>query len=569
MKIFFFKGIAYITMILTFIFCTDHTYNMKNTICNPININYRFDSNEKLRRDISSPCIVLYDSIYYLFASNTNGYFSSNDLCHWKHISANLPSEAMDPTAVEINGELYFTSSFKTQTIFKTDDPQSGEWEVATDSFPYNVAQPMLFYDNNKLFMYAGMGSLGTLTGIEINPQTWSPIGTFIPLISTNKKNGWEIPGDYNDWTSNNTWIEGAWMIKYKNCYYLQYSTPGGYLKSINDGVYISNNPLGPFKLAVHNPISAKPEGFLTGAGNGCIFQDKYGNFWHIGLSTISTKHIFERRLILNPVFFDNENILYAYTGWGDYPMHIPNKKVHSPQEIFTQWMLLSFDKKTEVSSELRYHPACCAVDENIRSCWSAKTNNKGEYLMVDLDRVCEVYAIQINFADHNSSLPNNNLYYQYQIEASNDKLHWEIITDDSHKGQETPHDYIQFSKPIKHRYFKITNINCPHGNFSLSGFRIFGKTDINPPCQTDFYVSSRDTTDRRKVTLKWNRSDNAIGYNIRYGSSPNKLYQNHIIYNDTEICLRNLQADQTYYFSIDSFNEGGITYNEKIIEIK
>ena len=88
----------------------------------------------------------------------------------------------MDPTAVEINGELYFTSSFKTQTIFKTDDPQSGEWEAATDSFPYNVAQPMLFYDNNKLFMYAGMGSLGTLTGIEINPQTWSPIGTFIPL---------------------------------------------------------------------------------------------------------------------------------------------------------------------------------------------------------------------------------------------------------------------------------------------------------------------------------------------------------------------------------------------------
>ena len=39
---------------------------------------------------------------------------------------------------------------------------------------------------------------------------------------------------------------------------------------------------LGPFVLATHNPFVYKPEGFTKGAGNGCLFQDRYGNDWYM-----------------------------------------------------------------------------------------------------------------------------------------------------------------------------------------------------------------------------------------------------------------------------------------------
>ena len=43
-------------------------------------------------------------------------------------------------------------------------------------------------------------------------------------------------------------------------------------------------------------------------------------------------------------------------------------------------------------------------------------------------------------------------------------------------------------------------------------------------------------------------------------GIHPEKLYNSYMVYNDTEIELRCLQTGQTYYFAVDSFNEGGIT---------
>lgn len=546
---------------------TDHI----ETICNPLNIGYQFETKGTLRRDISTPCIVLYKDAYYLFSSHTEGCFRSEDLLHWKFVPTNLPANASDPTVVKINRTLYFASSFNS-TIWKTNYPESGKWEIETDSFPCKVAQPMLFHDNGRLFLYSGMGSAGFLSGVELDPQTWCPVDSSIVLISTHQENGWEVPGSYNEGAANRTWIDGAWMTRHNGKYYLQYATPGAFLKSLNDGVYVSDTPMGPFELAAHNPFAYKPEGFTTGAGSGCVFQDKYGNYWHLGTSPIATKDIFERRLVMHPAFFDNDGLFYAYTGWGDYPMIVPKKKINSPQELQPEWMLLSYLKRTETSSEVRHYPACCAVDENIRSWWSAQTGNKGEYLTVDLGESCKVNAIQVNFADHDFTVlrcRDSLLYYQYQIEASDDNKHWKVIADRSHNQQNAPHDYIQLEKPVRKRYIKITNLHCPAGKFSLSGFRIFGKAEKSLPSKADFYMTVRDSTDRRKVMLKWKPIDNATGYAIHYGIAPDKLYHQYLVYDNTEITIRSLQSSQSYYFTIDSFNEGGITHNETTILLK
>ncbi|WP_373837381.1 discoidin domain-containing protein [Bacteroides heparinolyticus] len=564
-------------LLILFLFCIGcqsfDIHTKTNTVCNPMNLSYNFLLGEELRRDICCPCIVLYEDIYYLFASNLKGYYCSEDLMQWTFIYTNLPVPVNAPTVMTMNKELYFISSFQgAQALYKTNQPETGQWEIVTDKFLYSVEEPMLFCDEKRLFLYSGIGDAEKLTGIELDPQTWHPIDSARLLLKSDKmNNGWENPGDYNEWIPEQPWIDGLWMTRYNGKYYLQYASPGTYLKSSNSGVYISDTPEGPFMLAAHNPFAYKPEGFVTGAGNGCIFQDKYENYWYVGSVAVTSKYILERRLSLYPVFFDNDGILYAYTGFGDYPMYIPDRKINVPEDLFPDWMLLSYNKQTHVSSELRKHPACCAVDENIRSWWSAQSGNKGEYLSVDLEEQCKVNAIQINFADHDFTLSDavEKSYYQYYIESSEDGRNWHLIADRSENCQNAPHDYIQFDEPIRSRFLRITNVHCPSRKFSLSGFRVFGKANKKIPKQAKIYTATRDITDRRKVILKWKSVDNAIGYNIRYGTSCDKLYHNYMVYDDTEIVIRSLQASQNYFFTIDSFNEGGISRGKVIMAVQ
>ena len=67
-----------------------------------------------------------------------------------------------------------------------------------------------------------------------------------------------------------------------------------------------------------------------------------------------------------------------------------------------------------------------------------------------------------------------------------------------------------------------------------------------------------RDTFDRRKVHLTWNRPENATGYIIRYGIDSTRLYMNYMVYQDTSLTINSLNARYDYYFTIDAFNENG-----------
>jgi hypothetical protein len=333
--------------------------------------------------------------------------------------------------------------------------------------------------------------------------------------------------------------------------------------------VYISDNPLGPFTLAKHNPVAYKPEGFAAGAGHGSTFQDKYGNYWHMGTVTISVRHMFERRISLFPTFFDKDGEMYAYTGFGDYPMIIPGKKFSSPEELFPGWMLLSYNKVVETSSTLNGHPAQNAVNEDIRSWWSAETGNKGEYFSVDMGEICDVHAIQLNFGDQDANIFGraDGIYYQYYIEESQDGKNWKMLVDKSDNTIDAPHDYMQLKKAVKTRFIRVTNVRCFSGKFSISGLRVFGKAATEAPEEAEITDLTRDPDDRRVVALSWNMVAGATGYNIRYGTQRDKLYHNYIVYGNHGVTIRSLHTDQPYFFAIDSFNEGGITRGETVKE--
>ena len=279
---------------------------------------------------------------------------------------------------------------------------------------------------------------------------------------------------------------------------------------------------------------------------------------------------MFERRLGLFPTFFDKDGVMYVYTGFGDFPIKMPTKKISGPEELFPGWMLLSYNKPVEVSSELADYPKKYAVNEDIRTYWSAKTGDKGEWISMDLEKESTINAIQINYAENDAKLKGrvSDVYYQYLLEYSSDNKTWKKLADKTKSKTDVPHDYIELAKPVKARYIKLTNYKVPSGTFAIAGLRVFGNGGGKAPVEATDLKLARQENDRCIVNLSWPKVQGAIGYNIRYGTGKDKLYHNYQVLGTEKVTIRSLNATQKYYFTIDTFNENGITKGTSIIEL-
>ena len=224
--------------------------------------------------------------------------------------------------------------------------------------------------------------------------------------------------------------------------------------------------------------------------------------------------------------------------------------------------MLLSYNKPVEVSSELAGYPKKNAVDEEIRTYWSAQTGNKGEWISIDLEKECIVNAIQVNFAENQTQLQgcNPQIYYQYLLEYSNDAKTWKTLADKTANKADVPHDFIQLAVPVKALYIRLTNYYVPDGNFAIAGLRLFGSGQGSVPGEVKNFKVVRTPTDRREVVMNWDQPKGALGYNIHYGTHPKKLYLTHQVIGNNTLTIRSLNSTLPYWFTIEAFNENGVT---------
>lgn len=559
-------------ILLTALSCT--VRQPVNTFCNPLDLNYRFSPDAPSRREAADPSVIRFQDKFFLFASKSGGYWWSDNMQEWHFIETDqIPAEEYAPTAVAIDDTLFFlASSNEKSTIYKSTDPLSGTWSVAVEALEIPVWDPAFYLDEDRrLYLYWGCSDQRPLYGVEADYRKgFAFIGDIKELVHANPAEyGWEVPGDNNRLIHQSPWIEGPWVTKHNGKYYLQYAGPGTEYKSYADAVYLSENPLGPFVLQEHNPAMYKPEGFAAGAGHGSSFADEYGNFWQIGTMTISQKHMFERRLGLFPVFLDEDGTYYAVTKYGDYPLTIPQNRINRFEDIFPEWMLLTYNKQLTVSSSVDSLPPDNMTDENIRTYWAAASGNEHEYAMVDMGDFYDVYAVQINFAEHYAQIRGREkeICYRYTVEYSLDGTTWEMLADRSANKTDNSHVYLPIEDKVLCRYLKVKNIEVPGGHFAISGFRAFGKGSGPLPGSISSFVARRDPNDKRSVTLTWSKADHATGYNISYGTEKNKLYLNHMVYRDTTVVINSLNSNLDYYFTIESFNENGITANDKIVQ--
>ncbi len=556
--------------------------NRTSTYCNPLNISYNYEpfnnnvKNGGCFRSSADPMALVYKDEYMLFSTNQGGYHYSKNLSDWDFHQATFQRSPTDddqcaPAAYVADDTLFYTgSTYEGLPVWYTLNPKSGRWRQAVGRNSLPSWDPHLFLDDDgRLYLYYGSSNEYPLKGVEVSRQNFDPIGRIHDLVMLQpEQHGWERFGMNNDdEVTLRPFTEGAFMTKHNGRYYLQYGAPGTEFKVYADGVYTADSPLGPFTYQKLNPMSYKPGGFVQGLGHGGTFLDLNGQYWHVGTCMLSLKYKFERRIGLYPVYFDEEGTMWSNTAFGDYPQRNADYKGN---DRFTGWMLLSYRKKV-TSSSTDTLSVDNLSDENIRTYWSARTGNIGEWVMMDLGRKSTVNAIQINYYDHGTLQTNraNDTYYQYRIWASNDSVNWQLAVDKSNNDRDVPHDYVELISPLNTRYLKIENLHTPgQGKFCLSELRVFGSVAGEKPEQVKGFKVVRNKKDSRNCIISWRPSKGAYGYNIYYGTAPDKLYHCITVNGETAYDFRGLDKGTTYYFSIEAIGETGISQRPKTIKI-
>ena len=78
-----------------------------------------------------------------------------------------------------------------------------------------------------------------------------------------------------------------------------------------------------------------------------------------------------------------------------------------------------------------------------------------------------------------------------------------------------------------------------------------------------------RTEKDKRSAYIKWQPVDNAVAYNLYYGTAPDKLYSCIMIYDFNEYWFKAMDRNKTYYFSIEAINENGVSEKYKTLKVE
>lgn len=588
------KRIILSTIII--LICESAANAQQRTYCNPVNIDYGYTPIPNFaqwgkHRATADPVIVNYKGDFYLFSTNQWGYWWSSDMLNWKFISKKFlrpwntgTYDELCAPAVGIIGDtmIVFGSTYTSKfTIWMSTNPKANEWKPLVDSFEIGGWDPAFFADDDgRLYMYNGSSNTYPLYGIELDRKTFKPIGTRKEMHMLKQwRFGWQRFGEHMDNTFLDPFMEGAHMTKHNGKYYLQYGAPGTEFSGYADGVAVGDSPLDFFQDQ-SDPLSIKVGGYVRGAGHGSTFQDNNGNYWHVSTTVVSVKNTFERRIGIWPAGFDKDGVMWCNTSFGDYPHYLPSpsgvpeqgeRNERSSPGVRPGWMLLNYNKSVQVSSTLGGYLPNNAVDELIKTYWSATSGNKGEWIQTDLGNVSTVSAIQINYADQDAEFlgKSENVYHQYKTYYSLDGKKWKLLIDKSQNKTDVPHEYVELSAPVKARFIKLENIHMPTGKFAISGLRVFGNGNGAKPDAVKDFIVLRTEKDKRSAFIKWKPVDNAFAYNIYYGTHPDKLYSCIMVHSNNEYWMKAMDSQKTYYYSIEAVNENGVSERTSVIEVR
>ena len=585
------------------------------TWANPVDVDYKYNF-EQTHQRISyrtgaDPVIVLHRDRYFLFQTLADGYWTSTDLLDWTYVQPDKwPFEGhVAPAAVSDGERLYLMqSAFEPRPMLVSEHPETGHWDwhtrqlppvpgavsrgeegrygdagVPSDRLPPGPWDPGLFIDDDgRWYLYWGSSNVYPIYGSEIDPAppmafvgTPRALGRLDPEHHGWERFGQDHSGGLPDGTPIKPFIEGAWMTKHGGRYYLQYGAPGTEYNAYANGVWVSDSPLGPFEYAPWNPVSYKPGGFVEGAGHGSTFQDRHGNWWNTGTPWIGHNWRFERRIAMFPGGFTADGQMHFSSRFGDYPQRMPTGRFDSPDDLFTGWFPVSYKVEAQASSTQGEFEASRAVDENPRTFWVAGRNAEGETLTLDLGGMKRVHAVQVNYADHRSGVyaESPSIRTRFRILWSANGGDWRVFADLSDSNRDRPNAYVEGEAPVDARFIRYEHIESPGANLAIADLRVFGTTDGVRPETPSIRVERGH--DQRNATVSVTPVSGALGYNIRWGVAPDRLFQTWQVYFDDlreadfRQEVRALNTGVDFWFAIEAFSPNGVSELSRPVRVR
>ena len=116
----------------------------------------------------------------------------------------------------------------------------------------------------------------------------------------------------------------------------------------------------------------------------------------------------------------------------------------------------------------------------------------------------------------------------------------------------------------------RYEHIHVGAAHLAVSDIRVFGNGS-GPRPATPANLTARRDRDERNAVITWRPVPAAVGYNVRWGIAPSKLYQTYQRFADqgTTLELRALTVGQGYWAAIESFDENGVSTLSRVVPIR
>ena len=434
--------------------------------------------NEKMDfREAADPSVIFHENKWYLYPSCGMAYVSE-DFTSWKHYPLEPYDIGYAPTVVKFNDKFYLTAT--QAPLYISDNPLGpfnaiGFMTKKDGEVLKNWHDPMLFADDDgSIYAYWGLAGDG-IKGAELDPQDPTRLITEPKILfSYDPAHEWERYGEFNE-DKSKSFVEGAWMFKYKDTYYLIYAAPGTQFKNYALGTYISDSPLGPFVYQPHNPILRKSAGIVNGTGHGSIVNGPNETIWVFYTCLVRKVHIFERRIGMDQCIIDNQGRLIV-PKVTETPQPAPGINSLPGSDLLP----VSVNKRVKVSSGISGHEGALAVDNCIRTDWRPSAEDRNPFIEIDLDGDFYISCFRVIWSEHGLDYDAGIVPgpVKYKVEAFSSKTgKWKVVADKTQNKDDLLIDFVTF-KELEANKVKLYITAKPKGiNTGLADFTVFGYT--------------------------------------------------------------------------------------------
>jgi len=270
---------------------------------------------------------------------------------------------------------------------------------------------------------------------------------------------------DVSDGPNLDDYVEGSYMIKHKDTYYLLYSSG-----ALHDGTYsvhyaMAKKPFGPFVKPKDNIVLKQNEEQTTrGPGHNSVllFEGQHYIVYHQHNQPHEDGALVYRQTCVDRLDFNDDGTIRRVT-----PTQTGIPALRKPEPQGTDLAQGKYATATSVRG-VNYMPEY-ALDRNNASKWRAATNDYPQTLTVDLGGASKIGRVETSF-EHPT------LAYTYRIETSPDGTAWQPYADHTAAFPTEVVSPMVDAAPATAQFIRVTITGCqrPENGAGIYAFRVF-----------------------------------------------------------------------------------------------